>query len=86
MADEYGKMAQRGPYVQKDVPAGEYWWCTCGLSAGQPFCDGSHTKEGRFEPLKVTFEEPQKVVAWCGCKRSANGAFCDGAHANIQDV
>jgi len=84
MATEYGKVAQRGPFVQKDVAAGDYWWCTCGLASPQPLCDGSHKAERRFAPLQVTFEAPMKTVAWCGCKRTARPPHCDGAHGSIQ--
>lgn len=73
-------IAQKSPYVQK-MPAGTYWWCTCGQSKGQPFCDGSHKGTG-FAPKKVELAE-EKTVAWCGCKHSANGSFCDGAHKSL---
>ena len=70
----------RVPMVQKMEP-GDYYWCSCGRSSGQPFCDGSHAGTEHL-PVKVTIEEERKV-AWCTCKRSANGAFCDGAHAKL---
>jgi CDGSH-type Zn-finger protein len=74
------KIAQKSPYVQTALP-GSYYWCACGLSKGQPFCDGSHKGSG-FAPLKVDLTEA-KTVAWCGCKHSKNGAFCDGSHAKL---
>lgn len=74
-------IAQKGPYVQK-LEAGSYWWCACGRSQTQPFCDGSHKGTG-FAPKKVDFTEP-KTVAWCGCKHSKNGAFCDGTHGELK--
>jgi CDGSH-type Zn-finger protein len=73
-------IAQRRPYVQPCSP-GTFWWCACGHSKTQPFCDGSHKGTG-FAPVKVELIEG-KTVAWCGCKRSGNGAFCDGSHARI---
>jgi CDGSH-type Zn-finger protein len=73
-------IAQKSPYVQK-MAAGTYWWCTCGLSKGQPFCDGSHKGSG-FAPQKVVLTE-EKTVAWCGCKHSANGCNCDGSHKKL---
>ncbi|MCW5547586.1 MAG: CDGSH iron-sulfur domain-containing protein [Opitutaceae bacterium] len=73
-------IAQKSPIVQK-MPAGTYWWCTCGLSKGQPFCDGSHKGSG-FAPAKVELTE-EKTVAWCACKHSANGCFCDGTHKKL---
>jgi CDGSH iron-sulfur domain-containing protein 3 len=64
-----------------ELPACEYWWCACGRSRRQPFCDGSH-KGTEFAPLKVEIKEA-KNVAWCGCKHSGNGAFCDGTHGTL---
>ena len=65
--------------VVGEFEAGDYWWCTCGLSATQPFCDGAHKADGCFAPKKVTLEERSKV-AWCTCKLSAKGHLCDGSH------
>ncbi|TVR49577.1 MAG: CDGSH iron-sulfur domain-containing protein [Puniceicoccaceae bacterium] len=73
-------IARKAPFVQKMAP-GTYWWCACGRSANQPFCDGSH--EGtEFSPVEVTIEE-EKMVAWCACKHSGNGPFCDGTHSRL---
>lgn len=74
------KIAQKSPYVQ-ELKAGTYYHCSCGESANQPFCDGSH-KGSDFTPIKVELTE-DKRVALCGCKYSANGAFCDGAHKKL---
>jgi CDGSH iron-sulfur domain-containing protein 3 len=71
---------QKSPYVLKVEP-GSYWWCACGRSKVQPFCDGSHKGTG-FTPKKVDFTEA-KTVAWCGCKHTKSGAFCDGSHAGL---
>ena len=73
-------VCQKSPLVQKTEP-GEYWWCACGLSKGQPFCDGSHKGTG-LGPKKVTVEAAGNV-AWCMCKHSGNGAFCDGSHKTL---
>ncbi|MCG2634409.1 MAG: CDGSH iron-sulfur domain-containing protein [Gammaproteobacteria bacterium] len=78
MAD--AKIAQKGPYVQAMEP-GTYYFCTCGQSRTQPFCDGAHKGSG-FAP-KVVEIETQKTVAWCGCKQSKDGAFCDGTHNSL---
>ena len=68
---------QKGPYAVELAP-GDYWWCACGLSKRQPFCDGSH-KGSEFAPVKFTNAEAQKV--WlCGCKHTAGAPFCDGSH------
>jgi CDGSH-type Zn-finger protein len=73
-------IAQKFPIV-KDMAAGTYYWCACGRSQSQPFCDGSHKGSG-FAPKKVDLAEARKV-AWCGCKHSQNPPFCDGSHAKL---
>ena len=73
-------IAQKSPFVQKLEP-GSYWWCACGQSKTQPYCDGSHKGSG-FAPRKVDFSEA-KTVAWCGCKHSKNAPFCDGSHSQL---
>lgn len=71
---------QKSPYAIELEP-GDYWWCACGRSANQPFCDGSH-QGTQFQPVKFTVGEAGKV--WlCGCKRSANPPFCDGTHNTL---
>ncbi len=71
------------PYLMS-MKAGEYWWCSCGESAKQPFCDGSHKSGGRGKlPLKVVLETAKKV-AWCGCKKTKKPPFCDGTHARLR--
>ncbi len=73
-------IAQKAPYAL-DLAAGDYWWCACGKSAKQPFCDGSH-KGGEFLPMKFTIDEAKKV--WmCGCKASGTKPFCDGTHNKL---
>ena len=63
-----------------DVEAGkDYWWCSCGLSKKQPFCDGSHKTEAQFAPVKYTATE-SKTVYFCGCKVSGRTPLCDGSH------
>lgn len=77
---EKPKIAQKAPYVE-NVKAGTYYFCKCGQSSKQPYCDGSHQGTG-FTPEAVSITE-DKTVAWCGCKQSGNGAFCDGSHAKL---
>ena len=62
-----------------EVEAGKtYYWCSCGKSASQPFCDGSH-KGSAFSPMAVTADE-SKTARFCGCKHSKNAPYCDGSH------
>ena len=68
---------QNEPYVL-DLEPGTYWWCACGKSQTQPFCDGSH-KGTEFTPVEFTVSEKESV-ALCGCKKSNNKPFCDGSH------
>lgn len=74
------EMPQKAPYALELEP-GTYWWCACGRSKKQPFCDGSH-QGTEFSPLELKIEESKKV--WlCGCKHSANKPYCDGSHKNL---
>ena len=57
----------------------DYWWCSCGQSKGQPFCDGSHKAAGAFSPVKFT-AEVSSTVYFCGCKATRNPPLCDGSH------
>lgn len=73
-------VAQKSPYIVELEP-GKYWWCACGKSKKQPFCDGSH-KGGEFSP--VSFEVKEKsTIALCGCKQSGNKPRCDGTHNKL---
>ncbi len=58
-----------------------YYWCSCGLSANQPFCDGSHSGTG-FAPVHYTADD-DKLLGFCGCKRTKNAPLCDGAHKEL---
>ncbi len=74
------RIAAKEPAVQTVEP-GTYYWCTCGRSQNQPFCDGSH-KGTAFEPMAVEINERQQV-AWCQCKRTGTPPFCDGSHQHL---
>ena len=60
---------------------GTYFWCACGKSKNQPFCDGSH-RGSEFVPLQFKVEE-KKEVWLCQCKHSSSKPYCDGSHRNL---
>jgi CDGSH iron-sulfur domain-containing protein 3 len=71
---------QNYPYAL-ELETGEYWWCACGRSSSQPFCDGSHESTD-ISPMPVTLTQSTKV--WlCGCRRSGERPFCDGTHKRL---
>ncbi|MBC6407391.1 MAG: CDGSH iron-sulfur domain-containing protein [Rhodobacteraceae bacterium] len=74
-------IAQRRPFAVEVKQGGTYFWCACGQSARQPFCDGSH-KGTAFTPVKYVAEASGKKF-FCGCKRSEKAPFCDGTHARL---
>ncbi len=79
MADPH--IAQKMPF-KVDVEAGKtYYWCACGQSKNQPFCDGSH-KGSTFTPMAYT-PEKEGAAYFCGCKHTGNAPLCDGSHAKL---
>jgi len=74
-------MAQRGPYRVEVVAGKDYWWCACGHSKTQPFCDGSH-KTTPFTPMAHKATE-SKALYFCGCKQSGQKPLCDGTHSKL---
>ena len=74
-------IAQKAPYAVAVEAGKTYYWCSCGKSAKQPFCDGSH-KGTEFAPVAWTAEKTE--TAWfCGCKHTASQPLCDGAHKTL---
>lgn len=71
-------IAQRGPYAVEVEAGKEYWWCRCGQSKNQPFCDGSH-QAGPFRPLRYHAQRSGTLYL-CGCKHTAAPPLCDGSH------
>ena len=61
--------------VEKDK---SYYWCSCGKSSKQPFCDGSH-KDTKFKPVAYKADDTKKMF-FCACKQTNNQPFCDGSH------
>lgn len=76
-----GAIAGRAP-IPVEVEAGKtYWWCVCGQSKRQPFCDGSHKGSG-FEPLRWTADAAGRKF-FCACKQTNGQPFCDGSHKRV---
>ncbi len=78
---EEAVIAQKAPYPVEVTEGETYYWCACGRSKNQPFCDGSH-QGTRFEPVAFTAEKTETTYL-CGCKRTANQPYCDGTHKSL---
>ena len=74
-------IAARAPIVVAVEAGKTYWWCACGKSAKQPFCDGSH-KGSEFTPVKCDTTE-SKQQWFCACKHTASPPLCDGSHKKL---
>ena len=75
------RIAQKKPY-KVNVTAGKtYFWCACGRSANQPFCDGSHEVTD-LRPVRYKAEK-DGTVFFCGCKQTGNKPLCDGTHKTV---
>lgn len=81
MSEQLPKVAGTAP-IKVAIEAGkDYWWCSCGMSSKQPFCDGSHKGSG-MAPQKFTAEKDGD--AWfCTCKQTGKGPMCDGSHKKV---
>ena len=64
-----------------DLAPGTYFWCACGRSKNQPFCDGAHAGTG-IEPVTFTVEA-KEFVSLCLCKRTGEKPWCDGTHRTL---
>ena len=83
MSDNSPHIAQKAPYAVEVEAGKQYFWCACGHSKNQPFCDGSHDGSG-IEPAPFLVQEKQTV--WlCNCKHTKTPPFCDGSHNNLPD-
>ncbi|MDG1850905.1 MAG: CDGSH iron-sulfur domain-containing protein, partial [Gammaproteobacteria bacterium] len=84
MAKSTPIIASKSPITVKLEGGQTYYWCRCGQSKTQPFCDGSHVGTD-IMPLNFIPEEDE-TVALCQCKATANAPFCDGAHISLSDL
>lgn len=74
-------LAQKSPFAVEVQEGRSYWWCACGMSKKQPFCDGSHKGSG-FAPVQYK-AEASRTVYFCGCKRTNGQPLCDGTHNRL---
>jgi CDGSH-type Zn-finger protein len=74
-------IAGREPIEVEVVEGESYWWCACGRSKNQPFCDGSHVGTG-FEPVEYVARRTRKVL-FCTCKRTGKPPICDDSHLDL---
>ncbi|PLX36231.1 MAG: glutamate synthase [Hyphomicrobiales bacterium] len=74
-------IAQKAPYPVEVEEGKAYFWCACGRSKNQPFCDGSHAGTD-FQPVRWKADASGRKF-FCGCKMSKNQPFCDGTHSKL---
>ncbi len=75
-------MKVKTPFPVKLETGSDYFWCSCGQSKQQPFCDGSH-KGTQHSPRKFTAQKTETAYL-CGCKKTSNSPFCDGTHNHLE--
>ncbi|MVO16051.1 CDGSH iron-sulfur domain-containing protein [Parasedimentitalea maritima] len=74
-------IAQKAPFAVEVTEGKIYFWCACGMSKKQPFCDGSHNGSP-FGPVQYTAEASKKLF-FCGCKHTGKAPLCDGSHSKL---
>ncbi len=78
------KIARYKPYYAELEQGKRYFWCACGRSKNQPYCDGSHKGTG-LVPIPYQAQTDGEEVLFCGCKHTADAPFCDGSHNNLRE-
>ena len=81
MPEQQPLMARKSPYSVQVEGGKRYFWCACGRSASQPFCDGSH-RGTDFSPVPYMAEKTEWVW-FCGCKQTGSPPLCDGTHKTL---
>ena len=76
------QVAGTSPIAVEVTEGKGYFWCSCGRSQNQPFCDGSHKDTG-FTPVKWK-AEASETKHFCTCKQTGNQPFCDGSHHDVK--
>lgn len=84
---KFARIPQKRPYHANLEAGKQYYWCSCGLSSKQPFCDGAHKKFNEkhntdMQPVAFTVEKSKKALL-CGCKHTSNRPFCDLSHLGV---
>lgn len=79
---ELPRIAAYKPHYAELEKDKRYFWCACGLSNNQPYCDGSHNGTG-IEPICYVGKTDGEEVLFCACKKSSDSPFCDGSHNNL---
>ena len=74
-------IVKKGSYAVEVTKGKSYFWCQCGLSKKQPFCDGAH-KGTNFKSVRYEATE-DKIVYFCGCKKTQKQPFCDSSHKKL---
>ncbi len=76
----------KSPAIRVAVNKGKtYYWCSCGLSKSQPFCDNSHKEDKQNRKPHIYMALANKFIAFCACKKTQMPPMCDGSHREIKD-
>ena len=79
---EEPKIAAKNPIPVEVEEGKKYFFCSCGASQSQPFCDGAHSGT-EFSPIAFVAEKTGTAY-FCQCKASGKVPYCDGSHNSLQ--